>query len=277
MDYYSILGVSKNATDAEIRKAYKKQSMQHHPDRGGDEAKFKEVNEAYQTLKDPQKRAAYDNPQPQYNQHRYTTQNPFGQTHSFEDLFSQFGFGQTMNRQRRNRDIRLTYNLGFNDIFTGKPITISYKLPNGKDELLSTNLPPGLKNNDCITFADYGDNTYAHLPRGNLILKVKVPNHPIWQREDDNLRRSFKLDIFDLILGTEIEIETPLGKTLMLNIPQGTRPGTTFSISDHGVPNVNTSRKGNLYIKVEGVVPKITDKNILEKIKDIKNELDSST
>jgi molecular chaperone DnaJ len=69
MDYYETLGVSKDASQDELKKAYKKQSMQHHPDRtGGDEAKFKQINEAYSTLKDPQKRQEYDNPQPQFAQ-----------------------------------------------------------------------------------------------------------------------------------------------------------------------------------------------------------------
>src|SRR6056300_605110 len=105
MDYYSILGVSKNASEKEIRSAYKKKSMQHHPDRGGNEEQFKKVNEAYSTLKDPHKRAAYDNPQPEY---RYNTSNMQG---GFEDMFAQFGFGRNTRRQQRNRDVKLTYTL----------------------------------------------------------------------------------------------------------------------------------------------------------------------
>src|SRR5210317_116916 len=101
MDYYSILGVSKNASDKELKSAYKKLSMQHHPDRtGGDDSKFKEINEAYSTLKDPQKRQEYDNPQPQG-----FGPNGFGGMGGFEDLFSQFGFRHPQQRQRQNQDI----------------------------------------------------------------------------------------------------------------------------------------------------------------------------
>lgn len=268
MDYYSILGVPRNASQDDIRKAYKKKSMLHHPDRGGDEAKFKEVNEAYSTLKDPAKKQQYDNPQPQY---KFNT----GNMHrgGFEDMFAQFGFGQQMNRQRRNRDVRIVYNIDFKDIFTGKAISVSYKLASGKDEFLDASLPPGLKNGDNITFANLGDDSFPHLPRGNLILKVKVPGHPIWKRDGDNLSTTIKLDVFNLILGTEIEIETPTGKALSLTVPKGTKPNTTFSIAGHGAPNVNTSKLGNLYVKIEGVVPNITDENILKQIKDIKDEI----
>jgi len=109
MDYYSILGLQKNATDQDIRKAYKKMSMKYHPDRGGDEEKFKLVNEAYQTLGDQQKRSEYDNPQPQYKFN--TTNSPFGP--GFEDVFSQFGFRPHRASRSRNKDVRLSYTLEF--------------------------------------------------------------------------------------------------------------------------------------------------------------------
>ena len=91
MSYYSTLGVSSNATPQEIKKAYKKASMQHHPDRGGNSNEFVKIQEAYETLRDPAKKQQYDNPQPQQQHH------PFGQQHqSFEDMFGgAFGFGRT--------------------------------------------------------------------------------------------------------------------------------------------------------------------------------------
>jgi len=128
-----------------------------------------------------------------------------------------------------------------------------------------------MKDGDVVRFNGYGDDSFPHAPRGNLILKVRVPQHPIWKRSDDNLTTTKKVSVFDLILGSDLEIETPLGKFLNLTIPKGTKPGTTFSIAGHGVPNVNTYRQGNLYIKIEAVIPNITDEDILQKIKEIKN------
>ena len=270
MDYYSILGLQKNATDKDIRKAYKKMSMKHHPDRGGDEEKFKLVNEAYQTLGDQQKRNEYDNPQPQYNFN--TSNSPF--TSGFEDVFSQFGFKTHRPGRYRNKDIRLSYTLEFNDIFTGRGISLAYKLPSGRQEFIDVKIPAGVKNNDVINFAGYGDDSVPQLPRGNLILNIRIPNHPLWRRDQDNLHVTHKLSVFDLILGTDVEITTPTNRKFNLHVPRGTKPSTTFSIAGHGVPNVNTSRPGNLYIKIEGVVPNITDESMLEKIKDIRNEID---
>ena len=269
MDYYSILGVSKNASQDEIKRAYRKLAMQHHPDRGGDAGKLQEINQAYDTLKDPVKRTQYDNPQPQY---RFTTsQNPFGP--GFEDMFSHFGFNQPQRRQRRNRDVRLSYTLDFIDIFTGRGISLAYKLPSGRQEFIDIKIPAGIKNNDVINFAGYGDDSVTNIPRGNLILNLRVPNHPIWRRDEDNLHMTTSVSVFDLLLGTSIELTTPTNKKISLNIPQGTKPGTTFSIAGHGVPNVNTSRQGNLYIKIDGIIPKITDEQILQQLKDIRNEI----
>ena len=277
MDYYSILGVPKNASEKDLKTAYKKASMQHHPDRGGDGETFKQINEAYSTLKDPVKRQQYDNPQPQ--QHRYNTSNmhqPGGP--GFEDIFGNiFGFNQNNRRQPRNRDVKLSYTLNFKDIFTGRGISVNYSLPSGKLELLDIRIPPGVRNGEEISFTGYGDDSIPNLSRGNLILRIRIPNDPTWIRDGDNIKSNLKLSIFDLLLGTEVPIITPLEKTLLLNIPKGTKPGTTFSVPSHGVPNVNTKRPGVLYIKIEGVMPTIQDENTLQKIKEIRDEINRST
>ena len=270
MDYYQTLGVPRNASDKELRSAYKKLSMQHHPDRGGDESKFKEVNEAYSTLKDPNKRAEYDNPQPQFAQG--FGPNGFQGMGGFEDLFSQ-AFSRGARRQARNKDVRVSYVLDFNDVYTGKAVSISFNLPSGRREHLDVSIPPGFRNGDQVNFAGYGDDSIRHLPRGNLILTIKVPAHPIWKRDGNNLNATKHLSVFDLILGTNIDIKTPDGKNISLTVPKGTKSGTTFSITGYGMPEVNTGRLGNIYVKIEGVVPKIDDTRILEKIKNIRDEI----
>ena len=267
MDYYSILGVGRNASQDDIKKAYRKLAMKHHPDRGGDTAKLSQINEAYDTLKDPMKRTQYDNPQPQ---HRFNTSNMGG----FEDMFAQtFGFNPNMRRQGRNKDIQISYTLQFKDIFTGRGISLAYNLPSGRQEYLDVKIPPGVKDGDIVNFAGYGDDSVPNIPRGNLILRIRIPSYAGWSRADDNLTTTKKLCIFDLILGTDLVIETPMNKLLNLNIPKGTRPGTTFSIAGHGVPNVNTSRQGNLYIKIEATMPKIEDQILLDKIEEIKHAI----
>lgn len=272
-DYYSRLGVSRNATQEDLKKAYKKASMQHHPDRGGDAEKFKRINEAYSTLKDPAKKQQYDNPQAQYNSQ------PFGGPGGFDinDVMNQFGFGggmgQGARQQMRNRDVNIEYRLTFEELFTGKAVNIQFRLPSGGVETLDAAIPPGVKNNDSVRFAGLGDNTSPHVPRGNLILNIKVQPHPNWTRDNDNIITTKSVSIFDLILGAVVDVSTPNGRHFSLTVPKGTKPGTVFSISGQGVPNVNTRRPGNAHIKVDAVVPKIQDQSILEKLKDIKDEI----
>ena len=267
MDYYSILGVGKNASQDDIKKAYRKLAMKHHPDRGGSAEKLQQVNEAYDVLKDPTKRKQYDNPQHQY---RFDTSNMGG----FEDVFAQtFGFNPNMRRQQRNKDVQITYTIDFKDMFTGRGISVAYNLPSGRQEYLDVKIPPGIKDGDVVNFGGYGDNSIPNIPRGNLILRIRVLSNPLWSRSEDNLTNIKKLCIFDLLLGTEIVIESPAGNLLNLNVPKGTKPGTTFSIAGHGVPNVNTGRKGNLYIKIDANIPKIEDKDLLDKIEEIKNAI----
>ena len=274
MDYYSILGVNRNASQDDIKKAYRKLAMAYHPDRGGDHNKFAEINSAYDTLSDPAKRQQYDNPQPQFNYNA----NDFRGRNPFEDIFSgAFGFGGPQTRQLRNRDVNIEYKLTFEELFTGKAVNIQYRLPSGRIEILDAAVPPGVKQNDSVRFAGMGDDSFPQVPRGNLILNIKVQPHRKWTRDNDNIITSHNVSVFDLILGTAIEITTPVGRHFSLTIPKGTKPGTVFSISGQGIPNVNTRRPGNAHIKVESVVPKIQDEAILQKIKEIKDEIDKLT
>ena len=272
MDYYSTLGVNRNASPEEIKKAYRKLAMQHHPDRGGDHNKFAAINAAYETLSDPVKKQQYDNPQPQFN---YNSQD-FRGHNPFEDIFgaAAFGFGGQQTRQMRNRDVNIEYKLTFEELFTGKAVNIQYRLPSGRIEILDAAVPPGVKQNDSVRFAGLGDDSNPHLQRGNLILNIRVQSHPDWKRDGDNIITSQTVSVFDLITGSIIEIKTPTNRHFSLTIPKGTKPGTVFSISGQGIPNVNTRRPGNAHIKIEANMPKISDEAILTKIKELKDEID---
>ena len=289
MDYYNVLGVSKTATDAELKKAYKKLSMQHHPDRtGGDDTKFKEINEAYSTLKDPQKRGMYDHQQNGGGQaFNFNTSNmdgfargsPFGNFGSqFNDIFQDFYFGgQRAAKHTRNKDIRIGYNIDLEDVFTGKNVSATYQLPSGKREVADITIPMGVRHGDTIRFAGLGDDSITTVGRGNLDVVIKIRPHRDWERDGDNLATSVNVDVFDLLLGGQCEIKLPNKRSFSLNIPIGTKPGTVFSIAGHGVPNSKTHRQGNVLVKIQATVPKISDTTLLNKIQEVKNAVTKST
>jgi len=271
MDYYHILGVNKNASDSEIRKAYKKKSMQHHPDRGGNEEEFKKVNEAYSTLKDPQKRQDYDNPR-QFN---FNTNNMNASGFGFEDLFAQaFGFGPQGRpaRHQGNLHINLGVKVTLEDVMIGKTLTAAYTLASGRNETVDITIPIGIMDGQKIRYQGLGDDTHREYPRGDLHVTVRVLPHKKWKRKNFDLFSTISTNIFDFVVGGVYNVETIDGKNIALKIPKGTKPGTTFSINGYGVPNIQNGRRGSLYITVDANVPNIQDEKILNTIKEIRNE-----
>lgn len=268
MDYYSILGITKTASQDEIKAAYKQKAKQYHPDKpDGDADLFKQVNEAYETLKDPSKRSQYDQPRPQY---QFNTGN-------FEDIFSSF-FGGMNPRQnfRRNRDIKILLELTLEDVLTGKDFIATYTMYNGRETNANIRIHPGVQDTEIIRFKNLGDGSVSQLPRGDLLVQVKVKKHPVFERDGYNLTTIEKVNLFDLMLGTNIKVNTLSGENISVRIPAGTNPGTILSVAGHGLPNIRAGRTGNLYIQIKGFTPKIPF-DLHEKVKSLYDEINSRT
>jgi len=273
MDYYSILGVPKNATPEQIKKAYRQKAKEYHPDKpNGNAEQFKRINEAYDTLKDPTKRQQYDNPQPNFNT-SHMNQSPFS-TGGVEDIFSSmFRQPHMRPRQPKNNDITVAADVDLADVISGKDLIISYRLGSGRNETVEVTIPPGAKNGDAVKFQNLGDDSNPRFPRGDLVVRIRVRKHKTFQREGNNLITTYTADIFDLILGTIIIIEPPDGRKVRLTIPKGTRPGQTFSIPQYGLPDLNTRQKGHLYVKIEASIPSIRDPKILARLQELRDEI----
>ena len=263
MDYYSILGVPRNASEKELKQAYKKMSMRHHPDRGGDEAKFKEVNEAYSTLKDPVKRRQYDNPQPQYN---FNTGNMGG--HPFEDMFR-----RQSRRQRRNHDVTINISLDLLDVMYGKELTTRYQVPSGKIKEANIDIPPGVDDGLGIRFRGLGDDAIPNVPPGDLIIRARIRQPANWKRSGNDLRTKVSISVFDCLLGGSVEIRTIDDKRFKINIPKGTQSGAIFSIPNHGIPNLETGTRGNIFVEINAQMPKIENEMILKELERIRHAL----
>lgn len=266
MDYYSLLGVDRNADQNQIKQAYRNLVKQHHPDRGGDAEHFKKINQAYETLGDPARRQQYDNPQPQAS---FNSAN-------FEDMFSTF-FGQRAKPQMRNRDIKIAVALTLEDVLVGKDAVVTYKLSDGSETSANIKIHPGVEHGEAIRFRGLGDNHFSSMSRGDLIIFVKVIEHREYTREGRNLKKTVEVGIFDLILGKKLTVTTLKGNDIVVNIPAGTNPGTILSVSGYGLPDLNIGRTGNLYLIIKAVTPKIENNSLLERIKEINDEINSST
>jgi len=265
MDYYSILGVNKNASQDEIKKAYRRLAMQHHPDRGGDPEKLKKINEAYDTLKNPTKKQNYDNPQPRYDSSR--AQNPFG--HDVNDFFNDI----FVRRRARNKDIRLVCELTLKEAIQGGSKIMHYKIPSGENRTVEIEFPPGIQKGNQINYRGLGDNSIPNAPEGNLQILFDVDSGD-YDLDGVDIYYTLEISVFDLIIGKTIIINTPEGRHINLNIKPNTSPNTKLSVPQEGMPFLNQNRRGNFFIKFKTIMPELTDeqRKDIERIrKDIEN------
>jgi DnaJ-class molecular chaperone len=268
MDYYSILGVNKQASQDEIKKAYRKSAMANHPDRtGGDDTQFKRINEAYETLKDPNKRQTYDNPKQQANVNM--------NSQNMNDIFGQF-FRQAQ-RPRRNQDVTINVRITLNDVMTGKDIVGRYRLSTGREEIATIRLPAGVESGIIMRYQGLGDDAVRQLPRGDLNVQIIVENHPDFIRDRSHIRTKCSINVLQLIVGTSVIIKDLAGKDINVKIPPGTNPGTILSIAGHGLPDINGRRNGNLYLEIKGTTPNIQDWETLDIIRKINDGTSTGT
>lgn len=256
-NYYNILGVDKNAAPEEIKLAYRKLAAKHHPDRGGDTAKFQEIQEAYDTLIDPEKKSNYDNPRPHSNEFSFYSN---GFPPEFEEIFSNFpgAFGGMFRQQRqqRNRNLNLKTSITLEDAFYGKEIITNLKLPSGRDQTLEIKIPPGIQDGTTLRLSGIGDDTIPNLPRGDIHLTVHVQPHSEFLRQGDDLIKQLNLNCLDAILGKQIVIHTIDKKEIELKITSGTQHGQILGLQNLGMPNIkNNTVRGRLLIQINITVP----------------------
>ena len=269
-DYYKSLGVDRKASQGDIRKAYRKLAMQYHPDRNpGDkqaEERFKEINEAYQVLSDPQKRAHYDRLGSDYsswqrrgapgafNWDQYGGY-PGGARVDFgdmDDVFSDFFrtiFGirgeEARSRRSQAQGYQQELEISLDEAYKG---TTRVLQTDGKQK--QVRIPTGVRTGSKVRVAGAGPNGL------DLYLIIDVKDDKRFERRGDDLHTTATVNVFTAILGGEADVETLNGK-VKLNIPAGTQPEQVFRLSGRGMPHVkNPNEKGDLYVHLKVQIPK---------------------
>ena len=260
MDYYQILGVDKSASPEEIKKAYRKLASQHHPDKGGDNAKFQEIQAAYATLSDPEKRAEYDNPAPQFGPGGFSFNfGPggfdFGPGHPFADLF-----GMHQRRQQVNRSLQLQTSITLNEAFTGKEMIANVTLPSGREQIINVKIPAGIHEGTTLRLSGMGDDSVPNLPRGDILLNVRIQPHPIFVRQGDDLLIEREISCIDAMTGCRLEVTSIDGRNLETQVPSGMQHDGMLGLSGFGMPNFNQpGRRGRLLIRIKVRIPNVTE------------------
>ena len=264
MDLYQELGVSKTASAEEIKRAYKKLAMKYHPDRGGDTEKLSKINAAYTVLKDPQKRAEYDNPMP-HGFGGFHTSGP-DMSSMFEQMFRQRGGF----RPASNQNITMTAVLTLAECYNGKKFSATYVLPNGKQESVTLDIPVGMRHGDTVRVPGKGDHSNTQYPPGDLHIRISVKSTHGWDIHDYDLVTRVDVNVLDLMTGSHVIIKTPNDKTIKLKIPPGTNPNAILSVPGYGLPRPDKSA-GVIHVGINAIVSEVTDSALSEKIKEIKN------
>jgi DnaJ-class molecular chaperone len=262
MDYYSILGVPKGASEADIKKAYRSLAMKHHPDRGGDQAQFQKIQEAYATLGDTGKRQQYDNPQPQGGGFQFH----FNSGDPFADIFSQFGFpggdpfAQHRQQQRRNKDLRIRINLSLRETLEDQQKTISVQTSTGERQTVNVQIPKGVTTGSSIKYPGLGDNMFNTLPRGDLYVTFVIEADPLYHVDGINLVYNLQINVLDAMIGSAADVPSIEGRVFNINIPAGTTHQTKFRIPNQGLYSLdhNGHIRGSLIVNIEVIIPQVT-------------------
>ena len=286
-DDYPPRGVPRTASTDEIKKAFRKLARKHHPDAGGSEAKFKEINEAYEVLSDDKKRKLYD----QYGTAN-ETQIPRGWgggNVNVDDIFggaggaggfgswsdilesirrgegafgTEWDFGDFSGQGRRTRaqkgkDMNVTLNVTFDEAFRGTEKRVTVRIP-GKSasETLTVKVPAGAVDGGRLRFRGKGGPGQAGGEAGDLLITTKIEPHPYFTRDGADVLVDVPVTVAEAALGASVVVPAPDGTKVRVKIPAGTQTGAKLTVRGKGAPRVKGSGAGDLVIKVDVRVPK---------------------
>lgn len=268
MDYYQILNVSPGASKDEIKSSYRKLAGKHHPDRGGDTAKFQEIQQAYDTLMDDRKRAEYD----------AMRSGNFGGNPNIDDVFKSFGFSfgdsdifsHFMRGQRRNPDIKTSIEINLSDTLYETTKIVSIRTKNNENKTLEIKIPRGIKSGTVMKFGGGGERIFPNAHPGDLYINIIVHDDNKFTQKGLDIETEISLNCFDAILGCELEVQTLSEKTFIIKIPPNTQQGTKFKIPGEGLYEFQKDIRGNFYVKVNIVIPTTLSASQLDLVRQIK-------
>jgi curved DNA-binding protein len=300
-DYYAMLGVAADADDKTIKQTYRKLARQYHPDLNPDdkdaEARFKEINEAFQVLGDPEKRKKYDELRQQYQHwqergspggfdwgdwqrtpegaYTYTwstspedMQDLFGQDSPFTDFFGSI-FGQRFDAKgatgpRRGRDIEIAVQVSLDEAFWGTKRTIQIA-----DRHVEAQIPLGVHTGSRVRLAGLGQPGINEGPAGDLYLTIEVLPHPRFERSNDDLTCVTPVDIYTAVGGGKVPVHT-IDRTVLLTIPPQTQADRTFRLRGLGMPRLDRpTERGDLYVRVKLVLPDHLSEGEIETLRNL--------
>jgi DnaJ-class molecular chaperone len=288
-DYYKILGVEKNASQEDIKKAFRKLALENHPDRGGNAEKFKEASEAYSVLSDEKKRAQYDQfgsagPAGGFGGGRGFNPEDFGfdfsnfaqggaQGFEFDlgDIFGDF-FGGGFQRVRKGRNISIDLEISFAESVFGAQKDIRFsKNVDGKmkEQKFSVSIPANIDDSQILRLPNAGE-SIKDGANGDLLIRIHVRHDPLFAKQGRDILTELHLKLTDAVLGGKFPLKT-LDGDIELKVPEGTQFGEMLRVKGKGIPYGKGSR-GDLLVKINVKMPNRLSKKAREDFENLKKE-----
>ncbi len=303
-DYYQILELEREASQSDIKRAYRKLARKYHPDvsKASDaEEKFKELGEAYEVLKDPEKREAYnqlgkdwkagqDGFKPpsdwqndfEFGDGSYTQGSAADYSSFFEDLFGgAHGTHQPQGFKTKGENIRARVMIDLEDSLNGATRSFTLQMPEvgsqgqvvNKQKTLNVKIPKGIKEGQSIRLAKQGSPGMGGAPAGDLLLEVAFNEHKLYRVEGKDIYLNLPVTPWELALGAKIEVPTPTGKVGM-SIPENSQQGRKLRLKGRGLPGKESKDAGNFYVVLQVSVPPSTDPKAKALYEQMQKELD---
>jgi curved DNA-binding protein len=283
-DFYDVLGVSRNASNDEIRKSYRKLSRENHPDVKPDDAaaakKFQEVQDAYAVLNDSSKRGKYD----QFGHRAFQGGGGGGRGGGPVDINDLFGgdlgslFGGGFGGQRRaqkGQDASTSIQIAFNTAAEGGSYDLSISIGH-QPQRLNVQIPSGVEHGKTIRLPGQGHPGNGGGPAGDLLVTVHVAAHPYFRREGSSLLVDVPISIFEATLGAKIDVPTLNEGLLTISVPPGASSGTKMRLREKGILDARTGKKGDLFIVLKIVAPKDLDEEATAMMEELADHLDEA-
>ncbi len=282
-DYYKLLGVARNASEAEIKKAYRKLAMKYHPDHAkgdkGAEEKFKKLSEAYAVLSDKQKRQEYDTFGSEGFQQRFSQEDIF-RGFNINDILREFGFGggdfyssgggsgarytystgspfggRVRQQQMRGDDLVYEMPLSLHEAAFGATKEISIQ-SQGAPERVTVKIPKGMVSGQKLRLAGKGSPGQFGGPRGDLYIQAVLLEDPVFSVEGQDLTTNREIKLSEALLGTSVSVPTLDSKQYTLKVPPGTKSGTRLRLPGHGLPAMKGGKRGDLFVRIHVDIPR---------------------
>ena len=281
-NYYDVLGVKESASTDEIKKVFKKLAREHHPDAGGDEAKFKDISEAYEVLSDDEKRQEYDaflkyggfahggsgNP---FNWggaggtgggHWHTVTSDFGDLGDIGNIFNRIRHGEGAfgtewefpQRAQRGRDVQVTLNVSFDEAFKGTTKAVTVRIGDTSQKI-DVKVPAGAVEGGKLRYKGKGGEGQGGGERGDLTIVTSIKPHELYSRKGADVCLTLPVSVAEAALGAQIVVPAPDGSLVKLRIPAGTQDGRTLVIRGKGAPRVKGKGFGDLKVEVRLALP----------------------